>query len=194
MKKITKIAIGISAFILVASNLSSKDKSKNSIYTPERIVFGNSEDSVGYEESVTMKMTNGYPSYAYKTENVYLLVDKETREVTEYLFVTSEGTNQNWFERVLYQEGETVNQIFEIPSGDLICYYYSEFNGQGLDYIEYLLEKSDLIPLKDLEIYLEESPKEWYSIREIRELEPQIVDAYDKINRQVKRLEKKNNK
>lgn len=192
MKKVIKVVIGLTALILVLKGLSADYEKDEMIFKEEKIVYGNGYEDESFNDCITMKMLNGYPAQAYKADNVYLLIDKETKEVTEYLAVTTKGTSNNWFESIIMQESDDVHKIYEIPSGDLICYYYSEYNGKGLDYLNNLVENSYLVRLKDLELYVEdEALKEWYSIREIKAFEPEIVEAIEKIDIASKRLEKR---
>ena len=125
MKKTTKILIGVTALLLVLKGQIRSYETNESILIPEKIVLGNGIDNDSYNDCVTMKITEGYPAHAYKTDNVYLLIDKETKEVTEYLCVTTKGNSKNWFESVIMNKDSDINQVFEIPSGDLICYYYN---------------------------------------------------------------------
>ncbi len=193
MKKTTKVLIGLTALLLVLKGVSSDYEHDETLFTPQKVVYGKGVDNESYNENVTMKIIGGYPAHAYRSENVYLLIDKETKEVSEYLLATEKGDSNNWFESFFLKENTDVHQVFEIPSGDLICYYYSEYNGKGLDYLNYLLEKSDLVKLRDLELYVEdETLKEWYCLSEIRSFEPEIVESIEKINLATKRLIKKN--
>ena len=192
MKKTTKITIGMIALLIVLKSQIGNYEPEESILTPEKITYGKGIDDDSFNECITMKIVNGYPSRAYKSENVYLLIDKETKEVSEYLCVTSKGNSKNWFESIILKKDDDITEVFEIPGGDLICYYYSEINGKGLDYLNYLKEKSDIIRLKDLELYIDSEPlKEWYSLSEIKELEPRIVEAFVKIDLATKRLIRK---
>ena len=104
-----------------------------------------------------------------KTENVYLLYDKETFEVKEYIF-------NNIFELFSKKYGI---ELYDIDSEELICYnngiddiVYNE------DYYKYLIDNNYIVSLANLSNYIEDiEVKEYYTLDEIRELEPQILES-----------------
>lgn len=104
-----------------------------------------------------------------KTENVYLLFDKETFAAKEYIYDTQfqlMGTGYGC-------------QLYDIANENLICYNDGiDDYVYNKDYYDYLMKNNYIVSLSDLANYIEDiEVKEYYSLDEIRELEPQILES-----------------
>lgn len=113
---------------------------------------------------------NGKAIKLYNSQNVYLLYDKETYEVSEYIY----RTEVTWFGGA---------ELYDLESEEMLAY------GNGIDtpynkeYCEYIVENNYQVCLSEVSDYVEEhSSKDYYSLDEIRKLEPQIRESLKIIN------------
>ncbi len=113
---------------------------------------------------------NGKALKVYKGENIYLLFNKETYEVEEYVY-----------DSVFRRYG---CQLYDLETEELLAYC----NGIGgyaynKEYFYYLTDNSYEVHLANISDYVDGyDEKEYYSLEEIKELEPQIIEGLKIIN------------
>lgn len=135
---------------------------------PERVSIPGEYSNV--EDYYKYVVKNGDAIKLYNSQNVYLLFDKETYEVSEYIY----RTQVTWFGGA---------ELYDLESEEMLAY------GNGIDttynkeYCEYIVENNYQVCLSEVSDYVEEhSSKDYYSLDEIRKLEPQIRESLKIIN------------
>lgn len=160
----------ILASVIGITSLSGCNKKKNEESEPVKYVFSRDIASYNFDNYVDFKIEDGNAVCYYKGENIYLAINKETNEITEY--ICDYGWS-SFFEREILD-------AYEIPSGDMII--TKSAANDGLTYYNYLKETCDFIGFIDIGSYVEgETCKEWYTLDEIKEFEPLILDGHLKI-------------
>ena len=103
---------------------------------------------------------NGEAIKLYNSQNVYLLYDKETYEVSEYIY----RTQVTWFGGA---------ELYDLESEEMLAYgngIATTYNGE---YYKYIVENNYQVCLSEVSDYVEgHSSKDYYSLDEIRKLEP----------------------
>ena len=135
---------------------------------PERVSipgeYSNVEDYYKYVDK------NGDAIKLYNSRNVYLLYDKETYEVSEYIYNSP----------VTYFGGA---ELYDLESEEMFAYgngIATTYNGE---YYKYIVENNYQVCLSEVSDYVEgHSSKDYYSLDEIRKLEPKIRDSLRIIN------------
>jgi len=170
----------ILASIIGMTSLSGCNKKKNEESEPVKYVFSRNITSYNFDNYVDFKIEDGNAVCYYKGENIYLAINKETNEITEYI------CDYGW---ISFFEEEILD-AYEIPSGDMII-AKDTIGGKPIDYYNYIKETCDIISFIDISNYIEGATcKEWYTLDEIKELEPLILDGYLKITELQKELSK----
>mgnify|MGYP000611881451 CR=1 FL=1 len=145
------------------SNKDEKGVPKNFSISSE---YSNVDDYYKYV------MQNGEAVKLYNSANVYLLFNKETYEVSEYIY---------YRRNILGGLGSHV-ELYDLPNENMIVYSgisttYNE------EYYKYLIENNYQVCLTEASDYVEgHTGKEYYSLDEIKELEPQIAESLKIIN------------
>lgn len=122
---------------------------------------------------------NGEATKLYNSKNVYILFDKENYDTSEYIFN----------EPVTFLGG---GEIYDLESEELLVYSTGAGPINNELYYRYIAENNYQVCLADTSDYVEgHETKEYYSLDEIHELEPQIEEGLKTIN-SVKKLEKNN--
>ena len=142
---------------------------KNENGEPSRISISQEHSNV--DDYYKYVMQNGEAVKRYNSQNVYLLYNKETYEVNEYIF-----QNQvTWFGGAELYDLETEEMLVY---GDGISTTYNE------EFYKYLIENNYQVSLNEICDYVEgHVAKEYYSLDEIKELEPQIEESLKIINK-----------
>ena len=142
--------------------------SKSENKEPSRIAI--SQEYYNIEDYYKYAMQNEKAVKLYNSKNVYLLYNKETYEVNEYIF-----QNQvTWFGGAELYDLETEEML---AYGDGIDTIYNE------EFYEYLIENNYQVCLTEIGDYIEgHVAKEYYSLDEIKTLEPQIEESLRIIN------------
>lgn len=161
------LALGMSGVMIGSSGCSLKDENgipkKNDI--PSN--YSNIEDYYKYA------VKNGKAEKLYNGKNVYLLYNKENYDVEEYLY------NVDYKIGGLIQEVE----VYDLESEEMLVYNDSITRTYNEEYYNYIRENNYQICLDDINDYIENyDKKEFYNIKEIKELEPQIKEGLMKIN------------
>lgn len=168
----------ILASVIGMTSLSGCKENKEEDNAPEKYIISKDNDSYHYDNFVNYKIENGKAVCYYKGENICLTINKETSEITEYI---CEYGSFLWEETL---------DAYEIPSGNMII-AKDTIGGKTIDYYNYIKETCDIISFIDISNYIEGATcKEWYTLDEIKELEPLILDSYLKITELQKELSK----
>lgn len=112
---------------------------------------------------------NGEPVTVYSEKNVFLAFDKETYDVKEYVYTYTSLTAQ----------------IYDLATGYLIVggnVFSSPYDSDVTNW-DTLKEDNYLVFFDEISDYIEGYElKEWYSLDEIKELEPRIIESLKIIN------------
>ena len=160
------IALGLAGVMLGTAGCAS---SKNENGEPSRISISQEHSNVGdYYKYV---MQNGEAVKLYNSQNVYLLYNKETYEVNEYIF-----QNQvTWFGGV---------ELYDLETEEMLVYGNGIATTYNEEFYRYLIENNYQVCLNEVIDYVEgHAAKEHYSLDEIKELEPQIEESLRIINK-----------
>lgn len=160
------LALGLAGVMFGTAGCTS---SKNENGEPSRISISQEHSNV--EDYYKYVMQNGEAVKLYNSQNVYLLYNKETYDVNEYIF-----QNQvTWFGGAELYDLETEEMLVY---GDGIATTYNE------EFYRYLIENNYQVCLNEVSDYVEgHVAKEYYSLDEIKELEPQIEESLRIINK-----------
>ena len=146
------------------SNKDEKGVPKNVSISSE---YSNVDDYYKYV------IQNGEAVKLYNSANVYLLFNKETYEVSEYIY---------YRRNVLGGLGSHV-ELYDLPNENMIVYSDGISTTYNEEYYKYLIENNYQVCLTEASDYIEgHTGKEYYSLDEIKELEPQIAESLKIIN------------
>lgn len=116
---------------------------------------------------------NGKAVKLYNSSNVYLLFNKETYEVSEYIYYGRD---------VLGGLGSHV-ELYDLPSESMLVYDNGINMVYNKEYYNYIIKNNYQVCLTETCDYIEgHNSKEYYSLDEIRKLEPQITESLKIIN------------
>lgn len=166
-KKVLKAGIALTSatFVLVSFTRCSKQSTPIPVDYPSGYEYINQENNK-FEELYTTVIREGKPVKAYNKENISITINKDTFEVKEYI----------------YDEGVISAQIYDLETKYLIAEVSLSDNviSAKKDMInwEIISENTYIVDFKNLEAYIEgETSKNFYTLEEIRELEPKIVES-----------------
>lgn len=128
-----------------------------------------SQEHNDFEDYTITLIRNGEPTTVYKGENISITIDKETYEVKEYIFCKG----------ILSGEIYDLKTGYLIAEGSFITGYtgYSQKNGHVI------LDNCYVVDFVNINNYVEDhNLQEYYTLDEIRNLEPTIIEAVKKIN------------
>ena len=138
-----------------------------------------SQDNNNLNDFRKTVIRNGKPVVVYSGANLAVAINKETYEVKEYLFY----------------EGVISGKVFDLNTGYLIVDVFIGDSENSYANINnsYILDNCYVVELRNIGDYIEgEELKEYYTLDEIKELEPAIVDAvkliYEGSMRLVRRI------
>jgi len=112
---------------------------------------------------------NGEPVTVYKGENIVFAFDKETFEPKEYIYYAT----------------STSGTIYDLATGYMISdvTIFTMRPERKAQNWQKLIDENYTIELVNISDYIEdEEVKEWYSLDEIKELEPRIIESLKIIN------------
>ena len=161
------MALGLAGVMLgTAGCTSSKNENGGE---PNRVSISQEHSNV--EDYYKYAMQNGKAVKLYNSQNVYLLYNKETYEVNEYIF-------QN---QVTWLGGA---ELYDLETEEMLVYSDGINTTYNREFYEYLIENNYQVCLNEVSDYVEDHvAKEYYSLDEIRELEPQIEESLKIINK-----------
>ena len=106
----------------------------------------------------------------YNSTNVYLLFNKKTYKVNEYIY----HNHVNYFGGV---------ELYDLESEEMLVYGDGINTAYNEDYFKYLIENNYQVCFAEVSDYIEGLiDKEYYSLDEIKELEPLIAESLKIIN------------
>lgn len=159
------LALGLSSTMIAISGCTINE---NEDAIPERVSISSEHSRVdNYYKYV---IQNGEVVKLYNSQKVYLLFNKETYEVDEYIYQYP----TNWLNGV---------ELYDLESEEMITYSDGFLTKYNKEYYNYIFENSYQVCLKDASNYIEgHVDKEYYSLKEIKELESQIMEGLKIIN------------
>lgn len=159
------IALGL-AGVMIGTTGCSIGSDDNEV--PERSSISSSYSNV--EDYYKYVIKNGEAIKLYNSQNVYLLFNIETYKVSEYIYSTGV---------TLFGGAE----LYDLESEEMLAYGDGINTTYNSEYFKYILKNNYQVCLKDVSDYVEgHVNKEYYSLDEIRELEPQIAEGLKIIN------------
>ncbi len=162
------LTLGLAGVILGTAGCSS-NKDENGV---PKIVSISSEYS-NVDDYCKYVIQNGEAVKLYNSSNVYLLFNKETYEASEYIYYSKD---------FLGGLGRYV-ELYDLPSENMLVYTNGIDATYNKEYYDYIRENNYQVCLADTCDYVEgNTSKEYYSLDEIRELEPQIAKSLKTIN------------
>ena len=162
------LALGLAGVMLGTAGCTS-NKDENGI--PKHVSISSEYSNV--DDYYKYVMQNGEAVKLYNSANVYLLFNKETYEVSEYIY----------YERNILGGLGTHVELYDLPNENMIVYSDGIRTTYNEEYYKYLIENNDQVCLTEVSDYVEgHTGKEYYSLDEIKELEPQIAKSLKIIN------------
>ena len=167
VKDVFKRGITLTTMVFTLATASGCAKERPTDWPDE--FYYVSQEYNDFEDYTTTVIKNGEPTTAYKGENLAVAIDKETYEVKEYIF----------------HRGFISGEIYDLKTGYLIVdigiatapIENSVKNNQ------FMLDNCYVVEFVDINNYVEgHTLQEYYSLDEIKNLEPTIVEAVKKIN------------
>ena len=136
---------------------------------PSRILI--SQEYSNVEDYYKYVVKNGEAVKQYNSQNVYLLYDKETYEVKEYIF----NSGVTWFGGA---------ELYDLITEEMLVYGDGIATTYNKEFYEYLIENNYQVCLNEVSDYIEgHMMKEFYSLDEIRKLEPLVEESLKIINK-----------
>lgn len=121
------------------------------------------------------KIKNDEAIKYYNSNNVYILFDRKTYEISEFIYADSEVCTLGFVTTSIELYDLTTEQMLVFDNG-MGTYY-------NLDYYDTIRENNYQVCLNEIEDYIEgEQLQEYYTLEEIRKLEFQILNSLKIIN------------
>ena len=159
------IAIGLLG-VMIGTTGCGKDENG----VPKRSEI--SRSYYNFDEYTKYIVKNKEVEKVYKMQNIILLCNKETYEVKEYIF-----------DETLF--GYFGGQLYELDTEDLIVYSDGIGPTYNEKYYRYLMKNNYIIKFTNLSDLIENKElKEYYTLDEIKELEPEIIEGLKLINKE----------
>jgi len=157
------LALGLAGVMFGTVGCSSnKDENGVPKLVPISSEYSNVDDYCKYI------IQNGEALKVYNGSNVYMLFNKETYEVSEYMYCR----------KIILGGLGTHLELYDLPSENMLVYSDGITTTYNEEYYDYIRENNYQVCLSDVSDYIEGyAGKEYYSLDEIRELEPQIVES-----------------
>ena len=162
------LALGLAGVMIGTAGCTS-NKDENGV--PKHVSISSEYSNV--DDYYKYVMQNGEAVKLYNSANVYLLFNKETYEVSEYIY---------YRRNILGGLGSHV-ELYDLPNENMIVYSDGISTTYNEEYYKYLIENNYQVCLTEASDYVEgHTGKEYYSLDEIKELEPQIAESLKIIN------------
>lgn len=162
------LALGLAGVMLGTAGCTS-NKDENGV--PKHVSISSEYSNV--DDYYKYVMQNHEAVKLYNSANVYLLFNKETYEVSEYIY---------YRRNILGGVGSHV-ELYDLSNEDMLVYSDGISKTYNEEYYKYLIENNYQVCLTELSDYVEgHTGKEYYSLDEIKELEPQIAESLKIIN------------
>ncbi len=162
------LALGLASVMLGTAGCTS-NKDENGV--PKHVTISSEYSNV--DDYYKYVMQNGEAVKLYNSANVYLFFNKETYEVSEYIF---------YKKNILGGLGCHV-ELYDLQNENIIVYSDGISTTYNEEYYKYIIENNYQVCLTEVSDYVEgHTGKDYYSLDEIRELEPQIAESLKIIN------------
>lgn len=162
------LALGLAGVMLGTTGCTS-NKDENGV--PKHVSISSEYSNV--DDYCKYVMQKGQAVKLYNSSNVYLLFNKETYEVSEFIYY---GRN------ILGGLGTHV-ELYDLDSEEMLAYCDGIATTYNEDYYNYIMRSNYKVCLCEVSDYVEgHTGKEYYSLDEIKELEPQIAKSLKIIN------------
>lgn len=162
------LALGLAGVMLGTAGCTS-NKDENGV--PKHVSISSEYSNV--DDYYKYVMQNDEAVKLYNSANVYLLFNKETYEVSEYIF---------YKKNILGGLGCHV-ELYDLQNENIIVYSDGISTTYNEEYYKYIIENNYQVCLTEVSDYVEgHTGKDYYSLDEIRELEPQIAESLKIIN------------
>ena len=162
------LALGLAGVMLGTAGCTS-NKDENGV--PKHVSISSEYSNV--DDYYKYVMQNGEAVKLYNSANVYLLFNKKTYEVSEYIY---------YRRNILGGLGSHV-ELYDLQNEDMVVYCDGISTAYNEEYYKYLIENNYQVCLTEVSDYVEgHTGKGYYSLDEIRELEPQISESLKIIN------------
>lgn len=162
------LALGLAGVMIGTAGCAS-NKDENGV--PKHVSISSEYSNV--DDYYKYVMQNGEAVKLYNSANVYLLFNKETYEVSEYIY----------YRRNILGGLGTHVELYDLPNESMLVYSDGIDTTYNEEYYKYLIENNYQVCLTEVSDYVEgHTGKEYYSLDEIRELEPQIAEGLKIIN------------
>ena len=162
------LALGLAGVMIGTAGCTS-NKDENGV--PKHVSISSEYSNI--DDYYKYVMQNGEAVKLYNSANVYLLFNKETYEVSEYIY---------YRRNILVGLGSHV-ELYDLPNENMIVYSDGISTTYNEEYYKYLIENNYQFCLTEVSDYVEgHTGKEYYSLDEIKELEPQIAESLKIIN------------
>ena len=162
------LALGLAGVMIGTAGCTS-NKDENGV--PKHVSISSEYSNI--DDYYKYVMQNGEAVKLYNSANVYLLFNKETYEVSEYIY---------YRRNILGGLGSHV-ELYDLPNENMIVYSDGISTTYNEEYYKYLMENNYQVCLTEASDYVEgHTGKEYYSLDEIKELEPQIAESLKIIN------------
>ena len=162
------LALGLAGVMLGTAGCTS-NKDENGV--PKCVSISSEYSNV--DDYYKYVMQNGEAVKLYNSANGYLLLNKETYEVSEYIF---------YKRNILCGLGCHV-ELYDLQNENMIVYSDGISTTYNEEYYKYIIENNYQVCLTEVSDYVEgHTGKEYYSLDEIKELEPQIAEGLKIIN------------
>lgn len=162
------LALGLAGVMIGTAGCTS-NKDENGV--PKHVSISSEYSNI--DDYYKYVMQNGEAVKLYNSANVYLLFNKKTYEVSEYIY---------YRRNILGGLGSHV-ELYDLPNENMIVYSDGISTTYNEEYYKYLMENNYQVCLTEASDYVEgHTGKEYYSLDEIKELEPQIAESLKIIN------------
>ncbi len=159
------LALGLVGMMLGVTGCTSLDENG----VPKRVKISSYYSNV--EDYYKYAIQDGKAVKLYNSSNIYLLFNKETYEVSEFIY----RDYVTWFGGV---------ELYDLESEEMLVYGDGINTEYNEDYYKYILNNNYQVCLNEVSDYVEgHDSKEYYSLGEIRKLEPQIAKSLKIINK-----------
>ena len=164
------LALSLAGIMIGTTGCAKKDENGIPSHSEIPLMYSNVEDYYKYV------IKNGEAVKLYCSKNVYIFFNKETYEPSEYIYQSYYGSKieQEFFSGEMY-DLESEEMIAFCEKGALFPY--------NKEYHSYLINNNYIINLANASDYIENYiTKDYYSLDEIKELEPLFAESLKLIN------------
>lgn len=168
------LALGAAGMMGVISGCSLDNVDANG--APKRMAIAESYSNPdAYYKYV---MINGEAVKVYNKDNIYLLFNKKTYDISEYIY----------HGEYILGGLATYIELYDLESEEMLYYNDGIDTTYNSRYYHYILENNYQVCLNELSDYVEGiETKDYYTLDEIRALEPEILESLKIINSAKKR-------